>query len=176
MQQYIPKGTTLLRRGFRNSAPPRAPGQPKALVSLAELPSLLEDRQLSDVCIGIPSNQGNLLRVLLRQRLTMVEAVARAGELAEQLAGEHDETVLSRSLQPSAAHLAACSDGCQVWLDYDLGTRTVPHPKVVRRLTLLLWVRPDPSMPLSHPTAGNRPSDDHQIAAALTSIERRPDD
>ena len=108
-------------------------GQSKAMISLSELPSLLDDRQPSDVCIGVPSSQGNLLRVLLRQRLTMLTAVDRAGELAEQLAGAHDETVLSRDLQPSAVHVVATSDGCQVWLDYDLGLRTHRHPKVVRR-------------------------------------------
>ncbi len=142
----------MLRRSFRNSVPPRATGLPPTRLSLTELPSLLADRQLSDVCIGLPSSQGHMLRVLLRQRLSILSAVEQAGVLAEQLAGQQDETVLSRELQPSAVHLVACADGCQVWLDYDLGSRLHPHPKVVRRLTLLLWVRPDPSLAISSPS------------------------
>jgi hypothetical protein len=89
----------------------------------------------------------------VRQRLSILSAVEQAGVLAEQLAGQQEETLLSRELQPSAVHLVACADGCQVWLDYDLGSRLHPHPKVVRRLTLLLWVRPDPSLSISNPTA-----------------------
>ena len=93
-----------------------------------------------------------MLRVLLRQRLSILSAVEQAGVLAEQLAGQQEETVLSRELQPSAVHLVAGADGCQVWLDYDLGSRMQPHPKVARRLTLLLWVRPDPSLSIANPS------------------------
>ena len=142
----------MLRRSFRNRVPPRATGLPPTRLSLTELPSLLADRQLSDICIGLPSNQGHMLRVLLRQRLSVLSAVEQAGVLAEQLAGQQEETVLSRELQPSAVHLVACGDGCQVWLDYDLGSRMQPHPKVARRLTLLLWVRPDPSLSIANPS------------------------
>lgn len=156
--------------------PPRAMGQPKAMISLSELPSLLDDRQPSDVCIGVPSNQGNLLRVLLRQRLTMLTAVDRAGELAEQLAGEHDETVLSRDLQPSAVHVVAASDGCQIWLDYDLGLRTHRHPKVVRRLTLLLWIRPDPNLMLSETPSTHSRSSEPRVEAELSALDQHRDE
>lgn len=136
----------MLRRGFRNSVPPRAPGLPHTMISVTDLPSILADRQPSDICIGLPSSQGHMLRVLLRQRLTLLAGIDQAGQLAEQLAQEQDETVLSHERLPSAVHLLTSEEGSQVWLDYDLGPRTHPHPRVVRRLTLLLWARPDHSL------------------------------
>lgn len=137
----------MLRRGFRNSVPPRASGGPSTRISVTDLPSFLDDRQPIDICIGVPSSQGNLSRVLLRQRLTMLAAIEHAGQLAERLAEEHDETVLSPSLQPSSVHVVPHPDGCQVWLDYDLSarTRSRTHAVVMRRLTLLIWVRQDAS-------------------------------
>ncbi len=91
-----------------------------------------------------------MVRVLLRQRLSLLGAIEQAGVLAEQLASEQQEMVLSRELQPSDVHLVACADGCHVWLDYDLGSRGHSHPKVARRLTLLLWARPDPSLSIAN--------------------------
>ncbi|HNK46343.1 MAG TPA: hypothetical protein PKI49_03075 [Pseudomonadota bacterium] len=154
----------MLRRGFRNSFPPRASGGPPTRISVTDLPSFLDDRQQSDVCIGVPSNQGSLSRVLLRQRLTMLAAIDHAGQLAERLAEEHDETVLSPSLQPSSVHVVPHPDGCQVWLDYDLSARTRNRTQamVMRRLTLLVWVRQDSaSMSSPNPLLTRDAAPDH---------------
>lgn len=159
----------MLRRGFRNSVPPRAPGLPHTMISVTDLPSILSDRQPSDVCIGLPSSQGHMLRVLLRQRLTLLAGIDKAGQLAEQLAQEQDETVLSRELLPSAVHLFTSEEGSQVWLDYDLGLRTHPHPRVVRRLTLLLWARPDSSLAQA---AGSRANDSRASATLDDSVDK----
>ena len=139
------------------------------MISVTDLPSILADRQLSDVCIGLPSSQGHMLRVLLRQRLTLLAGIDLAGQLAEQLAQEQDETVLSRERLPSAVHLRTSDEGSQVWLDYDLGPRTHPHPRVVRRLTLLLLARPDSSFAQR---AGTRPDEPR----ASTTLDDSVDD
>lgn len=132
----------MLRRTFRNSGPPK--NQNTARISYTELPQWVDDREEHDVCIGLPSNYGSLSRVLLRERLHLRDAIEQAGVLAEELAAERDETVLAPEQAPSAIHVVACADGCQIWLDFDLGSRIKKptHPVLGRRLTLLVWVRP----------------------------------
>ncbi len=179
MQHSIPKGQQLLRRGFRNSLPPRATGGQSMRISVTDLSSFLDDRQQSDVCIGVPSNQGNLSRVLLRQRLTMLSAIEHAGLLAEKLADEHDETVLSPTLHPSSVHVVPCPDGCQVWLDYDLSARTRnrSHAVVMRRLTLLIWVRQESGQPLSMQSpVVPRSADAHLPTSGLPSGDQPQDE
>ncbi len=146
---------------------------------MTDLPSCLDDRHQSDVCIGVPSSQGNLSRVLLRERLTMLSAIEHAGQLAEKLADEHDETVLSPSLHPSSMHVVPCPDGCQVWLDYDLSarTRSRTHAVVMRRLTLLIWVRQESSQALSMQSPlVPRSADAHLPTSNAPSLDQRHDD
>jgi len=133
----------VLRRSFRNSLPPK-PSQPTgARISATDLPLFFEDQTENDVCIGLPSDYGGMAKVLLRQRLTLREAIEQAGHLAEDLAAEHDERVLTPEQQPSAMHVVPCPEGCQIWLDYDLGAKTKrsSYPYFVRKITILLFVK-----------------------------------
>lgn len=123
------------------------------LVAPSEVPDGLDDKQVADVCIGLPSAAGVMLRVLARTRKTLRSAVEQAGRLADELASESGETVLAPALQPSAVHLAESGGGLSVWLDYDVGQRDAGRPRVSRCLRLLLAIRftPDP-MPALPPS------------------------
>ncbi|MFO0574221.1 MAG: hypothetical protein U1A78_09495 [Polyangia bacterium] len=160
----------MVRRGYQKSLPSRvvqAAGSPTSptLIAPSEVPDGLDDKQVADVCIGLPSAAGVMLRVLARTRRTLRAAVEQAGRLADELASESGETVVAPSRQPSAVHIADGTDGLSLWLDYDLGLRD-GRPRVSRCLRLLVTVRfgadavpPPPSQVSSSPLARSARSD-----------------
>jgi hypothetical protein len=149
--------TEVVRRGYQKSLPIRAVQSAgsailPALVAPSEVPEGFDDKVVADVCIGLPSAAGVMLRVLTRAKKTLRSAIEQAGHLAEQLAGESGETVVAPARRPSAVHLAESGDGLSVWLDYDLGQRDSDRPRVSRCLRLLIAVRftsdaPPPAAP-----------------------------
>ena len=147
----------MVRRGYQKSLPIRVVQSAgsailPALVAPSEVPDGFDDKVVADVCIGLPSTAGVMLRVLTRAKKTLRSAIEQAGNLAEQLAGESGETVVAPARRPSAVHLAESGDGLSVWLDYDLGQRDSDRPRVSRCLRLLISVRftsdaPPPAAP-----------------------------
>lgn len=128
----------------------------KGLIALRDLDDVasFDDGQVLDVSIGLPGSGSCVARVLQRLRVTLPEAVRRAGELADHVARDTAEVIVSRGRRPSAIHLEDGTDGCAVWLDYDLGPLGQTHPRVLRGLRLLITAR-RPTQPVAASARGH---------------------
>jgi hypothetical protein len=123
------------------------------LVTLSDFPDGFDDKHVVDVCISTLNGGGSVQRVLSRQRQTLRAAVQQACAHAEQLAAASGETIIAPDQRPSVAQLTDGEGGCTLCLNYDLGPRGQPYPRVVRSLRLYLVIRHEATLEPPRPTA-----------------------